>query len=280
MIIDSVVTYHPSVWTCGVTRWNARLARELNVPLRHLVTLSGSGRPYHQSSAPIWSLKRAEIPPEIRHDLFRDIDDTRLLDHTTDGLIWSGRPLWCPSTIHALPREVLTDDYCSVLCFGMGHKIQAGPFRRLREVLEQTGRPYRLSVSTAIHTGASLDDFAPSYEAIAELFSRRTQFLGWLADAAIATVLSQAHLFAALFPQGVRANNTTVMAAMAAGCPVLTTLDAKSPEGFVHGETVLDLAHTLHLPAPHVLEQIGRRAQAMVNERYSWDRLIAVLQEG
>ena len=168
----------------------------------------------------------------------------------------------------------------SIFGFGMAHKVQVRHYRRAKALLDGCGRPYCLNVSTATHEGTRLDgEFAVAYEDISAIFNRQTQFLGYLADPAIATVLSQASLRVAFFDEGVRANNTTVLGAMAAGCPVLTNLDEWSPAGFIHGDTVLDIAQctTIYFHSADDLEELGVRGRRLVEERYSWPKLIAML---
>src|SRR5580765_7642295 len=100
-------------------------------------------------------------------------------------------------------------------------------------------------------------------------------FLGNLSDVAVHNQLRTATYFAAFFPAGVRANNTTVAAAMETGAVVITNLDAHSPAGYVHGENVLDIARCESLPVDEaVLDGLRRRAAASAR---GWDELVATL---
>jgi hypothetical protein len=84
--------------------------------------------------------------------------------------------------------------------------------------------------------------------------------------------------FAAFFDRGVRANNTTVNAAMSCGAVVITNLDAYSPAAFCHGLNVLDIARCVALPTDaETLGAIGRRAAALAAGDLGWDALIAAM---
>ena len=274
---DCVATYHENPWTCGVTRWNQRLAQELGVPM--VPILSSEFLKYDR---PLPSVKRSECDIDVyawerigqREFLEHDEQGIRRWHPYREGYEW----LWCPETVPVYPRQLVERGVVSVLCFGMMHKLQPERFRQLAALIRKDLRVFSVYVSTAIHEGTALDaQFTKAYEDISAIFNGRTQFLGWLADAAIGTVLSQSHLFAAFFPSGVRANNTTVMSALAAGCPVITNLDARSPEWLIHGQTVLDINQCDTLPESVYLEDIGWRGQTIAQARYSWAKLIEVL---
>jgi hypothetical protein len=83
--------------------------------------------------------------------------------------------------------------------------------------------------------------------------------------------------FAAFFPRGVRANNTSVAAAMELGAVVITNLDRYSPSDLVHMKNVIDLQQCEALPTdPLELERLRGVAAATVRRR-DWDALVARL---
>ncbi len=85
--------------------------------------------------------------------------------------------------------------------------------------------------------------------------------------------------FAAFFGDGVRANNTSVHTAMQAGAVVITNMDDRSPEGFNHMQSVIDIRSCSELPASsEVLHRISSNAQK-VCERYGWEPLVRHLIE-
>ncbi len=83
---------------------------------------------------------------------------------------------------------------------------------------------------------------------------------------------------AAFFEKGLRANNTSVNAAMECGCAVITNLDEYSPKGFVHMRNVIDINACDRLPDFDQAEQIGRAAREIAHAGYGWDQLVAQLR--
>ena len=115
---------------------------------------------------------------------------------------------------------------------------------------------------------------------MAEIFGERVYFLGTLSDLAVAHELECATFFAAFFPGGVRANNTTAASAMERGAVVVTNLDESPPEGLRHLENVVDIEQADVLPAdPLVLRQISVRAMEYARGR-SWERLVERVRNG
>ena len=114
----------------------------------------------------------------------------------------------------------------------MAHKIRVPLYRRLRDLLEATGKTYSVYVSTALHENTSFDDsFVVRFEELQSIFNGRIYFMGYLSDTAVFNHLLDCTFLAAFFEKGLRANNTTVNAAMEVGCAVITNLDEHSPDG-------------------------------------------------
>jgi hypothetical protein len=90
--------------------------------------------------------------------------------------------------------------------------------------------------------------------------------------------LVDCNFLAAFFEKGLRANNTTVNAAMEVGCAVITNLDEYSPDGLVHMTNVIDINRCEALPDPAEAEKIGRAARDIAHTDYGWDQLVAQLR--
>jgi hypothetical protein len=102
-------------------------------------------------------------------------------------------------------------------------------------------------------------------------------FLGNLSDVAVYNRLRESTFFAAFFDRGVRANNTSVAAAMETGAVVITNLDELSPPEYVHGENLIDIERCDRLPTePEVLDAIREHAVETATAR-GWDALVAQL---
>ena len=299
--IDAVVTHHTDGFRSGVARFNELLAEHLRVPL-HAV-----GDPeIERASCALLSFKVSEMGPDERealasrltridwrgevflHDfagleLEREIlrrarrvhcGNLELADAVA-GLAADVRTVWTPGLL--LDRREYEPCELSVFSFGMAHKIQTNMFRRLRDLLERSGRSYAVYVSAANHETASIGDAQAVFEEMHAIFPR-LYFLGNLSDVAVHNELLRTTFFAAFFPHGVRANNTSVAAAMEQGAVVITNLDRHSPPELVHMETVIDIDQCEEIPSDRlVLQRIGVRAMEVARGR-SWDALVAQLR--
>ena len=103
--------------------------------------------------------------------------------------------------------------------------------------------------------------------------------MGYLSDTAVFNQLVECNFLAAFFEKGLRANNTTVNAAMESGCAVITNLDEHSPEGLVHMKNVIDINLCDRLPGIDAATTIGRAARDIAHSRYGWDSLVAQLRQ-
>ncbi len=302
-MIDCIAGYHLNPWTCGIAKFNAILAKHLAVPVVGIraVELGSYARP-------LLSIKVSEFSESDARDL-----DTwaqahggqfDLFWHAFDGteveqrLLASARrvycgnqelatslapsrpdiiELFCPGTILTPQRVHPTD--LSVFTFGMAHKIRVPLYRRLRDLLEATGRTYSVFVSTALHENTSFDDsFVVRFDELQALFNGQVYFMGYLSDTAVYNQLLDCTFVAAFFEKGLRANNTTVNAAMECGSTVITNLDEHSPRGLVHMRNIIDINACHRLPDAVEIERIGRAAREIAHSQYGWDQLVAQLR--
>ena len=302
-MFDCIAGYHLNPWTCGIAKFNAILGQRLDVPV-----VSVLGLEHTRYRFPLLSVKLSEFSGSdmrlLDGWLSSDSREFEVFFHAFDGTeserrllsaaarVHCGnselvaklrdfrqdiRELWCPGTILNAQRFAKTD--LAVFTFGMAHKIRVPLYRRLRELLEGTGRSYSVFVSTALHENTSFDgSFVVTFEELQSIFEERVYFMGYLSDTAVYNQLLGASLLAAFFERGLRANNTTVNAAMECGCAVLTNLDEHSPSALMHLENVIDIHRCERLPDPAALVEIGKAAAATVRMQYGWDRLIEELR--
>jgi hypothetical protein len=289
---DAVLSHHLNPLTCGVAKFNTQLARRLGVPCSPLGT---------PSESPLVSIKFSELTPAATsrlldeafrrpvslflHDAPRTEPEWALV-RGADGIYAANtaiadtiRPMcpdvidaFCPSTLegHAA-RSAIT-----VLCFGMAHKFHAAPYVRLRGLLEAHGEPYTVSLSTGIHEGTPWDaGFQATIGLLREIFGDHLRVLGFLGDDALAAELHACAAVALFYEPAVRANNTTLWAALDAGALTITNLDADSPPELVHGVTVFDLDRLTGWPQP--VDDFSRPAARRVAQRYGWERLLELL---
>jgi hypothetical protein len=302
--VDAVLSYHLNPLTCGVAKFNLALGRRLDVPVVGVLDPEAL-----RSRRPLVSLKLSEFRAEDARRLDAMLATapwrqsfTLFLHDWTDspveralardaGTVYCGntemtaavaalRPdavaVWCPSTIAESPRFEPVE--LPVFSFGMAHKVRTLLYERLRVLLDATGRSYCLHLSAALHADTTLDAFATALDELRGIFGPRLYFLGHLSDAAVYNHLRSTTFFAAFFDRGVRANNTTVNAAMSCGAVVVTNLDGHSPAAFRHGVNVLDIARCDALPTDAAtLGAIGRRAATTATTDIGWDALIAAM---
>ena len=302
-MIDCIAGYHLNPWTCGIAKFNAILSRHLDAPVVGLRAVElGSYR------RPLLSIKMSEFTPDAAADLdlwsqahagafelfLHAFDNTpaelRLL--ASAGRVYCGnrelahelsllRPdiveLFCPGTLLDPQRFERTE--ITVFTFGMAHKIRVPQYRQLQVLLEATGQSYSVYVSTALHENTSFDgSFVVRFEELQSIFNGQVYFLGYLSDTAVFNHLIECTFLAAFFEKGLRANNTTVNAAMECGCAVITNLDEHSPKGLAHGRNVVDIDRCERLPSAVEAEAIGRAACEIARSDYGWERLVAQLR--
>ena len=302
-MIDCIAGYHLNPWTCGIAKFNTILGRHLPLPVVGIGT-----EDLARYARPLLSLKMSEFTP----------GDARLLDswvashgggfelflHAFDGtpieerliagaarVCVGNRELWdtlvpirpdvvelfCPGTLLNPQRFQRTE--LSVFTFGMAHKIRVPLYRRLHSLLEATGQSYSIYVSTALHENTSFDEsFIVRFEELQAIFGEHVYFMGYLSDTAVFNHIVDCTFLAAFFEKGLRANNTSVIAAMECGCAVITNLDEYSPRGVAHMKNVIDINVCDRLPDVEQAGRIGRAAREIAHTDYGWDQLVAQLR--
>jgi hypothetical protein len=301
-MIDCIAGYHLNPWTCGIAKFNSILALNLDVPVVGIraVELGNFRRP-------LLSLKLSEFTPDDAADLDMwsqaHAGQFELFLHAFDGTVIERRLLsaaarvcvanaemyralrpmrgdveemFCPGTI--LNAQAFQQSEISVFTFGMAHKIRVPLYRRLRDLLDATGKTYSVYVSTALHENTSFDgSFVVRFDELQSIFDH-IYFMGYLSDTAVYNHLMDCTFIAAFFEKGLRANNTTVNAAMESGCAVITNLDEHSPDGLVHMTNVIDINVCDRLPDVHHAQRIGSAAREIAHTRYGWEQLVAQLR--
>ncbi len=197
--------------------------------------------------------------------------------HALEGIDRPVYTAWAPALLNT--EHPIHDSRLNLFSFGMAHKIQVKHYRHLKDLLAERKEDYSLWVSTAFHEKSNFGDFNSISRQMADIFGGRIQFLGFLSDEVVTYFLKKSHLFVSFFSKGVRANNTSVCAAMLQGCAVLTNMDDYSPYWMRHGENVLDI-HRLEASdlRPERLRAVGEAAKRDASRRASWDALLEMLR--
>jgi hypothetical protein len=273
-MIDAVLSYHLNPLTCGVAKFNQQLARRLGVPCLPL----GSACQH-----PLVSIKAEEIGRAWGARLPSTAFDLLLHDKPEDtttlyraSRVFYADEIGCPSTLEGNPHRGLLN----VLLFGMAHKLngQTVYLDSLRDLLNQARVDYTVSVSTAVHEGSPWDGaFTTTVETFRRVFDNKLRVLGYLADDALARELQTCQAVSLFFDPAARANNTTIWAALEAGCPLITNLDRDSPAELIHGETVFDLARLTDWPHWALRDAVATRGKEAATGR-SWERLLEIIR--
>src|SRR5687767_3937957 len=294
-MIDCIAGYHLNPWTCGIAKFNAILAKHLDVPVVGIraTELAAYRRPLlslkmsefsdgDAADLDVWAAAHAgqfELflhafdGTEVEHRLMAAADRVYCGNTELFRQLRPSRPdiqeLFCPGTILSPQRFQRTE--LSVFTFGMAHKIRVPLYRRLRDLLDATGKSYSVYVSTALHENTSFDDsFVVRFEELQTLFNGQVYFMGYLSDTAVFNQLMDCTFVAAFFEKGLRANNTTVNAAMECGCAVITNLDEHSPAGLAHMKNIVDINACEALPDTEQTRRIGGAARAIAQAEYGW----------
>jgi hypothetical protein len=307
-MFDCVIGYYVNPLSSGVAKFNRILADRWGVPVVQMFS------PEVKSfKTPLLSIKLNDMP---ERDLFRlatimKSDEAYfgrygLFLHATTSLplerallagarvVYCGNSqilsevgdanphcevVWAPATLR--DKGDLASGDISVFTFGMAHKIKAKNYERLKELLDATGMDYCVNLSTALHESERLiESFEDSQRELDRMFDGRLNFLGYLSDQATIHYLRQSTFFAAFFDHGLRANNTSVIAAMQVGATVITNVDTYSPPEFKHMENFIDVNRCDRLPTdPAVLAEIARRATITGSETLGWEAFDAKLRQ-
>lgn len=302
--MDCILGYHMNPLACGVAKFNLILARKVGVPVLQVFDPTAS-----HYKRPLLSFKISEFNDEDIIGLARLLKTARWRSsYTLFFHAWSGTEIerqlveqaeavycgnseltsqiqgvrkslievWCPGTL--LETQRFNNPEITVFSFGMAHKIRSDMYRKLQRLLEQTQKSYGIYLSTALHENTTIDgSFTVVFEELRDIFGENIYFLGYLSDTTCYNYLLDTTFFAAFFEGGVRANNTTVNAAMQCGAVVITNLDKYSPRSYRHSENMLDIVQCHSLPTdPGELSKIRKEAEKAA-AFFGWDNLVSTM---
>ena len=300
VVYSGLVSYHTNPYTCGVARFNQALSAALKIPIVAMSNLSS-----RTADVLLLSLKFEEISHESAEQLLSNLQASdAVFDLFLHGIIDSeieqvfvttARRVFVASNEYAdqirsrradvvsyfapgaSDRSKNVDADLTLLTFGMAHKIRSAGYKKLGQLLSNDDRTVQLGISTALHDGTSFsEDFFSVGSEISQVFEGNVSFLGFLADEEVSRRLHAANALVAFFPSGVRENNTTVLSAMAHGCPVITNLDSYSPSWMKHDESVFDIDQLSNFPSKDSLLRVGEAGQRAVAP-YSFEVLASLL---
>lgn len=297
-----LITSHKNPLLSGVAKFNQHLARSWDIPLLGFGDLS------QISKGPLLiSVKLSDLFPEevaevrelskflrersVAHDLYfhtfdhldlekEMLKDARQVFCAHDELVEKLQPYgsrlvssFCPGLLDR-PNSHF-EGQLNFFSFGMAHKIQLWMHRNLMDVLDRLDADYALWLSSAFHEKANFSDFDSVSRSLVDIYGKRLRFLGFLSDESVNFFLGRCNAFIAFFEKGVRANNTSVFAAMERGCPIVTNLDGLSPKWLRHGVNIIDVSKLENADLqPERLKQIGLQGAEDVGRFASWNGLL------
>jgi hypothetical protein len=248
----SVVSYHTDPETCGVARFSAQLAARLGVPLvgigdrsdcwgdHPLLSIKFSEWQSVLSPTGIWSLRRDQLWHDAPPDWYQ-----------ATGRVWKLYELGVPALVDC---PVMAEN--ALFTFGMAHKVDLDRFRQLAQVFPER----QLWVSTAVHEGAGPSKVTD----LMAVWGPHARNLGHLSDAALQLIWPRTWAFVAFFEHGLRANNSSVHAALDAGVTVITNHGPDTPADL--RVRTIDQSDLLSWPWPRP-----------TGSPYTWPRLLKEL---
>ena len=297
---STLVSYHTNPYTCGVARFNRALATALSIPIQGVAKFES-----HKSDILLLSLKFEEMSTDASQTLLGDL---QARDAKFDLFLHGVTNSEIEQKFISIARRVIvaTQEYAdliraqrqdvvaffapgaadrsknfdadiTLLTFGMAHKIRSSGYKKLGQILSTDVRTVQLEISTALHDGTSFsEDFFSVGSEISQVFDGNVSFLGFLADEEVSRRLHAADALVAFFPAGVRENNTTVLSAMAHGCPVITNFDGYSPTWMKHNISVFDIAQLDIFPSKDELTRVGKAARLAASP-FTFESLASLL---
>lgn len=183
---------------------------------------------------------------------------------------------FAPSLLEA---EVGEPGSIELFYFGMASKIDRERFVRLRHLLGGMARECRLLCSLSVHQTSDGSCLEKACDFFRGVFGDRFLFLGTLTDEGLAYFLDSRRIFLGFYRQGVRANNTTFNTALRYGMRILTHIDQDSPAEVRHDPAIADLDAITPSALRRFLKSKAPGVSPALSERFSWDRLIALLKQ-
>ncbi len=181
--------------------------------------------------------------------------------------------LWSPSLIEGVGLKNGRDIH--IFSFGMAFKIQTKYHEILAEKFEEFGINYIVRFSTGFHERANFGNYDQLATELEDIYGENVQFFGFLSDDAVDHFLRTSDIYVNFFPNGARANNTTLYSPMSRGCPVITNLDMYSPSWMISGKNIIDISNLdRNLLSKKKLNEISRQAKIDVSKNTNWNKLI------
>lgn len=304
---NSILGLHAESEFCGVSRFNRILANKLGIPSNNL-----ENSRIHENVRVLISIKFSELDlTETENELSREVINFHLFsdfdvfihDHPKSLKHWDilgrARHIFCGnSKIHKLVKERFSNSTAmwspptlplfkdsktglkpiNFISFGMAHKIHFNLHKQLIEWLNSNRVSYQMTVSASPHEG---EDFFFSSKRIRErfegLYGRNFVWAGYLGEQILLRELQQSDVFVSFYPDGIRENNSSAIAALSFGLKVISNFDSDSPDFIRNHENAIDI---------DVLQKFNgldlrKKSTEAINlaSIYSWEHFLEVLRD-
>lgn len=289
----------------GVGLFNEQLAGRLGVPYQPLLPrwktaahpllslkfeeLDGAGRAAAREAVDGAARRPFSLFLHTLDDSSEETDAIAAAEHVFCGNDWIAARLairmpprhtvraFAPSLIE-LPGATAPPQV-ELFSFGMAGKVDGRRFARLAEMLDEAGVSFRLTCSLAIHQTSDGGCLPRAVEVLSGCFGERFVHLGTLTDAGLAYLLP-GRVFVGFFRDGVRGNNTTLNTALAAGCRIVTNLDAYSPPEIRANPRVLNLdAVDPRALGRFLLQPAPPLSRSSAASPFTWPRLVELIHQ-
>jgi hypothetical protein len=303
---SSILGLHAESEFCGVSRFNRILAEKLDVPSNNL-----DDSHINEEKRVLISIKFSELdlnhaknefgPKVIDFQMFPDFDlfihdNPSSLKHwdiiSKASHIYCGNSriykvvnerfsnsssMWSPPTLPQFEDRIMDVEPVNFISFGMAHKIDVNFHKQLIDWLQSNKVDFRMTVSASPHEG---EDFFLSSKRIQEgfqdLYGPNFIWAGYLGEQILLRELQQSDVFVGFYPDGVRENNSSAIAALTFGLKVITNFDIDSPDFFRNHESSIDIEDLRRYSSLSL-----KKKSAGVTDRigmYSWENFLSALR--
>jgi hypothetical protein len=287
---SSLIGSHSISEHCGVARFNLRISEKIGVRITDLEDLNNS---FSNLKFPLISIHLCETDlikleklssilkiKSSKYDLFlHDFTENSMslellrnaekiftgneeIKSKLEKFSIESKALWSPETITNGSELEIDPNTINFFTFGMAHKLSGKNHYQLQEFLEKSGKSYQFQVSTSPHEGRNfINDCSLLKSEFYEIYRNRFQWCGYLSERFLSQVLVESDFFVAFFESGLRANNSSVIAALQFGKRVITNLDNFSPTWAVPANGIYNL-HSIS--APDITKEINPQISSQI----------------
>lgn len=303
---SSILGLHAESEFCGVSRFNRMLAGKLGVPSSSLENSRIQEDKHILISIKFSELDLAGVENELGKqvlnlDLFSNFD-VFIHDQPKSVKHWeilsrarhifcgnskihklvyerfsNSSPMWSPPTLPLFKKRNSELEPLNFISFGMAHKFDINLHKQLIDWLNSNRVNYQMTVSASPHEG---EDFFLSSKRIQErfedLYGSNFIWAGYLGEQILLRELQQSDVFVSFYPDGVRENNSSAIAALSFGLKVISNFDIDSPSILRNHNNAIDIDFLQSYSSLDLKKKSGEVIDQI--DIYSWENFLNVLR--